>query len=60
MAPSFIGVEAHGVSLEKSGVVAGCFVDNPDVFVSSIVAKSTARVLVDRDKAQGGRWDNIR
>ena len=32
---------------------AGGFVD-PDVFASSIVEKSTARVLVDGGKARGG------
>ena len=42
------------VSFEKSGFVAGGFVDSSDVFESSIVEKSTARFLVDRDKALRG------
>ena len=60
MALDVSGLEADAVSFENSGFVARGFVDNPNDFESSIFGKSTTRVLADRDKAQGGRWDNIR
>ena len=40
------------ISFEKSVFATGGIVDSSDVFESRIVEKSTARVLVDRDKAR--------
>ena len=54
MASTFGGLEADGISFEKSGFAAGGFVDRSDVLELSIVEKSTANVLVERDKAQRG------
>ena len=54
MASTFDELEADGISFEKSVFAAGGSVDRSNVFVLSIVKKSTARVLVEREKAKRG------
>ena len=54
MASAFGELEADESSFEKSGFAAGGSADRSDVFELSIVDKSTARVLVERDQAQTG------
>ena len=48
----FDGLEVDGTSFEKSGFVAGGYVDSSDVFESNIVEKWTAHFLAERNKVR--------
>ena len=54
MASTFGGLDADWISFKESGFAAWSSVDRSGIFELSIVDKSTARVLVERDKAEKG------
>ena len=54
MSFTFGELEADGISFDQSAFAAGVPVDRSDVFELSIVKKSTARVLLERDNTQRG------